>query len=53
MPKKASNLLKGGYDYVPKLDDTPLLNLELALWFALLIGMLRWMVENCRIDITT
>ncbi len=51
MPKKASNPFEGGYE--PKLDVTALLNLELALWFALLIGMLRWMVEIDQVDITT
>ncbi len=38
MPKKASNPFEGGHK--PKLDVTPLLNPELTLWFALLIGML-------------
>jgi hypothetical protein len=49
MPKKASNPFEGGYK--PKLDVTPLLNPELASWFALLIGMLRWMVEIGQMDI--
>ena len=51
MPKKASNSFEGGYK--PALDVIPLLNPELASLFALLIGMLRWMVEIGRVDIIT
>jgi hypothetical protein len=49
MPKKASNPFEGGYE--PELDVRPLLNPELASWFASLIGMLRWMVEIGQVDI--
>ncbi len=51
MPKKASNPFPG--DYEPKMDTTPTLNPELALWYASLIGMLQWVVENGRVDIIT
>ncbi len=51
MPKKAANPFPG--DYEPELDTTPTLNPELSLWYASLIGMLRWMVENGRVDIIT
>ncbi len=51
MPKKASNLFK--VSYKPELDITPLLNPELALWYASLIGMLRWMVEFSQVQVIT
>jgi hypothetical protein len=40
-------------DYEPELDESKLLNPDLALWYALLIGMLQWMVKIGRVDIIT
>ena len=51
MPKKASNPFK--VSYKPELDITLLLNPELALWYASLIGMIRWMVEFSQVDLIT
>ncbi len=51
MPKKASNPFPG--DYEPEMDTTPILNPELASWYASLIGMLQWMVEIGQVDIIT
>jgi len=51
MPKKAANPFPG--DYKPELDTTLILNPELSLWYASLIGMLRWMVEIGQVDIIT
>ena len=51
LPTKCSNPFAADYD--PKMDESEILNAELASWYALLIGMLRWMVEISRIDIIT
>lgn len=40
-------------DYEPELDESGLLDPDLASWYASLIGMLRWMVEIGRVDIIT
>jgi hypothetical protein len=51
MPKKAANPFEGGYK--PELDVTPLLDAELASWYALLIVMLQRMVKIGQVDIIT
>jgi len=35
------------------MDTSPVLNAELATWYASLVGMLRWMVEIGQVDIIT
>jgi hypothetical protein len=40
-------------DYEPEIDESELLDPDLALWYASLIGMLRWMVEIGRVEIIT
>ncbi len=51
LPSKCSNPFE--IDYEPELDETKVLNADLASWYASLIGMLRWMVEIGRVDIIT
>jgi hypothetical protein len=51
LPKKCSNPFAA--DYEPELDESEVLTPVLALWYASLIGMLRWMVEIGWIDIIT
>ena len=50
LPKKASAPFKG--DYRPEIDTTPELNPQEAAYYQSLIGVLRWIVELGRIDIT-
>ena len=50
LPKKASSPFRG--DYRPEVDMTPELNLTDAAYYQSLIGVLRWIVELGRIDIT-
>ena len=40
-------------DYELELDESELLDLDLASWYASLIDMLRWMVKIRRVDIIT
>ena len=40
-------------DYKPELDESELLDPDLASRYALMIGMLQWMVEIGRVDIIT
>ena len=40
-------------DYARDMDKTHDLDQELASWYQSLIGMLKWMVEICRVDIIT
>ena len=47
--KKAAAPLPSGYR--PELDILPLLNDELANYYSMLIGILRWVIELARIDI--
>ena len=47
--KKSKNPFIG--DYAPEIDETPALEHDLASWYHSLIGMLRWMVEICRVYI--
>ena len=35
------------------MDDTPALEHDLASWYKSLVGMLRWIVEICRVEIVT
>ena len=49
--KKADNLYVR--DYALEMDDTPDLEQELAYCYQSLIGMLSWMMEIGRVDITT
>ena len=50
LPKKASSPLKG--DYRPEIDITTELNGKSAAYYQSLIGVLRWIVELGRADIT-
>ena len=49
LPSKCSNPFAADYD--PKSNESEILTAKLALWYALLIGMLRWMVEIGQVDI--
>ena len=40
-------------DYVPKLDRTNVLTVDLALYYQSLIGIMQWMCEIGRVDIVT
>jgi hypothetical protein len=51
LPRKCSNPFAA--DYEPELDESEIFTAELELWYALLIGMLRWMVEIGQVDIIT
>ena len=50
LPKRASAPFRG--DYRPEIDFTPELNPTEAAYFQSLIGVLRWIVELGRVDIT-
>ena len=50
LPKKATSPFRG--DYRPEVDITPELTLSDAAYYQSLIGVLRWIVELGRIDIT-
>ena len=49
--KKSENPFVG--KYAPEIDETPALEKELASWYQSFIGIIRWMVEIFRVDITT
>ena len=49
--KKAANLFIR--DYTLDMDETPALEHALASWYQSLIGILRWMLEICGVDIIT
>ena len=51
MPKKAENPFKMGYD--PELDTSPELDPDAVSYYLTTIGVLKWMIELERIDITT
>ena len=51
MPKKAPAPMSN--EYRPKIDISPELNATDAAYYQSLIGILRWMVELGRVDITT
>ena len=51
LPKKATSPIK--QDYRPELDISPELNVSDAAYYQSLVGVLRWIVELGRIDITT
>ena len=51
LPKKVTSPLKR--DYRPELDITPELNVSDAAYYQSLVGVLRWIVELGRVDITT
>ena len=51
LPKKASAPFSNGY--CPEVDITPELSLSDATHYQSLVGVLRWIVELGRIDITT
>ena len=51
MPKKAPAPMSN--EYCPKIDITPELNATDAAYYQYLIGIVRWMVELGRVDITT
>ena len=51
LPKRAPGPWPNGYD--AELDDTPLLNSELANFYQTQIGVLRWCIELGRVDIIT
>ena len=51
LPKRAPEPWPNGYD--AELDDTPLLNSELANFYQTQIGVLRWCIELGRVDIIT
>ena len=51
LPKLCSNPFELNCE--PEMDTSPVLNAELASWYASLVGMLRWMVEIGRVDIIT
>ena len=50
LPKKATSPFRG--DYRPEVDVTPELDLADAAYYQSLVGVLRWIVELGRIDIT-
>jgi hypothetical protein len=51
LPSKCSNPFAA--DYEPKMDESEILTAKLALWYALLIGMLRWTVEIGQVNVIT
>ena len=51
LPEKAENPFVIGYS--AELDESPVLSPSLVLYYQSQIGIMRWMVELCRIDINT
>ena len=51
MPKKAENPFKMSYDL--ELDTSPELDPDVASYYLMIIGILRWMIELGRFDIIT
>ena len=51
LPNMASNSFVGGYQ--PETDTTDPLDPDRASYYQTMIGVMRWMVEICRIDIAT
>ena len=51
LPKKATSPIQR--DYRPEVDTSPELSISEAAYFQSLIGILRWIVELGRVDITT
>jgi hypothetical protein len=51
LPKKAKNPFRMGYE--PELDESSPLDADAAAYYKSIIGVMRWMVEIGRIDIST